>query len=357
MKQRILIAGYGYLGSQVAKQLAASGCFLEQDSIHLLSRRASEKLEKDRVDRSTIFSPIDCDLCEKQSLKSQLRRHLFDGAATRDRKDIVVYCVAPGKRASDYKEEAYRRTYITGLENLRDVFSSVGGKIPKLIYVSSTGVYGYDDGRIVSDDTPRRAARATAEVLIEAENRALAAWPRSIVLRLSGIYGPARLHIERYLRYARDIAEVAIEEAGTSLTGAKQAPDEYAPFVDGWGSWTNRIHVQDAAAIIAALATSDRYCSLVDQWPDRSMIVSDSRPVQRVVLAQWLAKQTASIPKNADVYEKPAQKPISAYSNKESRIGGRNKYLVASRLQSLGLKLAYPDYLAGYTDEFATSTA
>jgi nucleoside-diphosphate-sugar epimerase len=112
----------------------------------------------------------------------------------------------------------------------------VRGRPRRLVYLSTTGVYGDHAGGRVDETTsptprtPRALRRLAAEVAIQAwaDARDLS-W---CVLRVAGIYGPERLPLERLRR-----GEPAIR------------PEEATP--------TNRIHVDDLATACVAAGISD----------------------------------------------------------------------------------------------------
>jgi nucleoside-diphosphate-sugar epimerase len=87
---------------------------------------------------------------------------------------------------------------IEGDPRLRRVLAALEGRPPeRFVYASTTGVYGNQEGAVVDEDAPLRAAtdralrRLDAErALVEAAGRWGTQWA---VLRLPGIYGPGRL--------------------------------------------------------------------------------------------------------------------------------------------------------------------
>lgn len=98
----------------------------------------------------------------------------------------------------------------------------------RLVFASSTAVYGEDDGSWVEEAASTSPSRFNGEVMLEAERRVLAhAGTHGVVARLGGIYGPGR---ERLIRSVL---------AGTPASR----------------KWTNRIHSDDAAAALVHLAT------------------------------------------------------------------------------------------------------
>lgn len=106
----------------------------------------------------------------------------------------------------------------------------------RIVYISTTGVYGDAEGATVTEDTPPAPITNRARRRLAAET-ALRAWcePKNVewvILRVPGIYGPGRLPLERLQRGAPALAE------------AEASPG-------------NRIHVEDLADIcVAALLQS-----------------------------------------------------------------------------------------------------
>ena len=74
----------------------------------------------------------------------------------------------------------------------------------RLLYVSTTGVYGDAGGALVNEDSPLLAGTERGQRRIEAENR-VRGWSAErgvgwTILRVPGIYGPGRLPLERLKR-------------------------------------------------------------------------------------------------------------------------------------------------------------
>jgi len=105
----------------------------------------------------------------------------------------------------------------------------------RLVYMSTTGVYGDTAGASVDETSPARPATDRARARLDAE-QAVQDWAASqgsewVVLRVPGIYGPGRLPLERIRRGEPSIRE---SEAGPG----------------------NRIHVDDLVRICVAAGTS-----------------------------------------------------------------------------------------------------
>ena len=125
---------------------------------------------------------------------------------------------------------AYQHTF---LHSLSPLFSALEiHPVQRVVFVSSTSVYGPGQGEWMDEMTvPQPAANSTAAVLWQAEQQWRDVWQaRLTVVRPSGIYGPGRLRLIRWVQAAKPIA---------------------------LNQWTNRIHIQDLAAILAGLASDD----------------------------------------------------------------------------------------------------
>jgi len=207
--------------------------------------------------------------------------------------DTVVWSVGFDRAAG----HGYRDVHVGGLGRLLD---AIPGQ-PRLILVSSTGVWGRLDGQLVDERTPPHPDREAGRVLLEAE-ALLRGHPLGpgTALRLAGIYGPGRLPRLDDLR-----------------NGAPLAADP--------DTWLNLIHVEDAAAVVMAVADH------ADPGP--LYVVSDGHPVRRRDFYARLANLTGSPP--------PRWVPPAA----EAR--GGDKQVDPRRLfAEIGPVLGHPDAIA-----------
>lgn len=106
----------------------------------------------------------------------------------------------------------------------------------RIVYISTTGVYGDHDGALVDEEAPLNPGSDHAARRVAAEDT-LHAWAThsgatTVVLRVPGIYGPGRLGIQR------------IRERVPIVDGADVGPG-------------NRIHVDDLAACCTAALAED----------------------------------------------------------------------------------------------------
>jgi len=234
---RRLIVGCGYLGERLASRWLAAGSRV-WGLVRTPSRLA--RLSEAGVE------PIVADVAAPLPLPAL------------PEVDTVVWAVGFDRTAG----RSYREVHVDGLRRLLDALAGN----PRLIFVSSTGVWGRVDGQRVDEATPPHPDREAGRVLLEAE-ALLGGHPkgRGTVLRLAGIYGPGRLPRIDDLRASRPL---------------EADPD----------SWLNLIHVDDAAAVVMAVADH--------AGPGPLYVVSDGRPVRRRDFYARLADLVGSPPPN-----------------------------------------------------------
>lgn len=268
---KVLIAGCGDVGSRLAIRLAQEG--------H----------EVFGLRRSPFVLP------GVTTLQGDLTRP--DSLILPDALDIVVILPAP----DGHDAGAYRRTYHDGTQHLLQALS--GQSIRHVFWVSSTSVYGQEDGSQVDEDSVAHPASPTARVLLESEALVrAAAWPATIV-RCSGLYGPGRWRLLRWVEEGRPV----------------QAEPP---------AWTNRLHVDDAAGILAFLIVR----SLAGLTVQDLYIATDPAPTPQHEVLDWIADTMGVL-----------------RVSHETRQGGKsNKRLSSQRLARLGYTWQYPDFRSGY---------
>ncbi len=115
---------------------------------------------------------------------------------------------------------------------------AVGGQPRRIVYISTTGVYGDCEGAWVDEGWPVHPQTARARRRVDAE-LALAEWAdvsggELVILRVAGIYGPGKLPLERLRQ-------------GQPVVRASESP------------FTNRIHAEDLVQVcLAAMARGAR---------------------------------------------------------------------------------------------------
>lgn len=219
--------------------------------------------------------------------------------------DVLLVTAAADGRDPD----AYRRAYLAGPTTLLDALLARGDR-PRVVFTSSSAVYGQADGEHVDETSPTEPSSPTAQVLVEAEQALLDRDTEVAILRLTGIYGPGR---DRLLR---------LVEAGDAVVGTEPA-------------WTNRIHAHDAATAVVLLAT-------MTEQPPAVVVGTDDHAAPRDEVYGWLAEQLDAPPPVVD----------------DERASSRGtKRCHNDLLRSLGWEPRYPTYRDGYAEMIAERRA
>lgn len=266
----VLIAGCGDLGTQAGLYFAGAG----QRVVGW--RRSAGKLPP-QIEGESV------------DLKGELP------SIPRDTDVVVIALTADGR-----SEAAYRATYYDGTANLLDALARDGVAPRRIVFVSSTAVYGNDDGGWIDESTPRLPSSATGAVLRETEEMLSNRAPQAVLLRLSGIYGPGRTRL--------------IDQVLNGTVKAGSAPH-----------WTNRIHRDDAAAAIVHIAGLEA--------PDDAYLGSDREPAMLSDVQEFLATEL-------DVPVPPASAADGAQAT--------GKRCSNARLTATGFEFTYPTYREGY---------
>lgn len=194
----LVIIGCGYLGRRLAHQYRGLG----QDLLGVTRTAASAaELEREGIPARA------CDLAS-------------DALADLPLAHARVFHLAPPPTRG-----------VEDLHTRRLVAAFAHAPPSRLVYVSTTGVYGDCDGAWVDETWPPRPAADRARRRWDAE-QTLRAWSREsgsalVILRVAGIYGPGRLPLERIRQ-------------GLPLVREEEAP------------YSNRIHVDDLVAACTA---------------------------------------------------------------------------------------------------------
>lgn len=183
--------------------------------------------------------------------------------------------------------------------------------LPKrIVYISTTGVYGDCQGRWVTENEPAKPEADRAKRRLDAERQLLdfakAAGVEIIILRVAGIYGPGKLPLER-LR-----------------TGAPVIRESESPF-------TNRIHLADLVKIAMAAMQQGKNGQIYH--------ACDGHP----------GTMTDYFKKVAEKAGLPAPPEISLDEGSRQLSAGMMSYMRESRrlsnektLQALNVRLSYP---------------
>lgn len=284
---RVLIVGCGYVGLPLGAELVRLG-----HEVAGLRRNPAAEGEL----KAAGLRPLFGDVTRPETLAGL--PHEFDW---------VVNCVAAGGDA-----ENYRQVYLSGTRHLIEWLAPHPPK--KLVYTSSTGVYGQNDGSAVKESSPTEPLAETAKVLVETEKVLLAAAADrqvpAVILRVAGIYGPDRGHaFKQFLKN-----EARIEGDGSRVL--------------------NMIHRDDVIGCIIAALKSGRSGEIYN--------AVDDEPVTQAIFFQWLAATVGKYP--------PASGPENPDENRKR--GVTNKRVSNRRLKmELGYPFKYPNFRKGYSAE------
>jgi nucleoside-diphosphate-sugar epimerase len=218
----------------------------------------------------------------------------------------VVIAVA----ADSPSEDDYRAAYLDGVTHVLNALERDGAKPRRVLFVSSTAVYGDAGGGCVDENTAPAPGGHSGRVLMEAEellrSRLAKTRTTAVSLRLGGIYGPGRTRL---------IDQVC--------SGSAVVPEDIR--------YTNRIHRDDAAAAIVHLAT-------MAGEPSPVYVGVDNDPADLGAVLRFLAAEMG-------LTEPPAGEAGPAR--------GGNKRCRNDLLRSTGFSLTFPSFREGYRDILA----
>lgn len=233
------------------------------------------------------IAPLAVDVTNGESVAAALRGRRFDYA---------VITLTPGA----LNEQRYRAVYVDGTARILAALQPN----TRVLFVSSTSVYGDSVGEWVDEQTPAQTSAFSGRVLREAEQRVAESGLPFTCIRCSGIYGPGRVRLLQQVRSgAVDVAKAS--------------------------QFTNRIHADDVARVLEFLMT---------RWeqgvpPDHCYVASDTCPVLAGVVWRELATQMGV--------------PLILPAGWEQR-ASTGKRCSSARLQQQGFRWQYPDFAAGY---------
>ncbi|UUT20031.1 SDR family oxidoreductase [Pseudomonas sp. T8] len=274
----VLIAGCGDVGSRLAKQLLA-----ENWQVYGLRRTVSQLPEGVIGVAGDLFS----EQCPAAWPTTPL--------------DYLVYSAA----ATEHDEAGYRAAYVEGLTHVLGWLKQNGQSPKRLLFVSSSSVYGQKDGEWIDETSPAQAGGYSGRLMLEAEQVALQSGIPASLVRLTGIYGPGR---EWLLNQVRQGYRVAID------------PPLYG----------NRIHADDAAGLLAFLLQADRRgVQLEDCY-----IGVDDAPVPLAEVVGWLREYLG----------------VTEWADNSSVRRSGSKRCSNARARALGWEPRYPSFREGYAE-------
>lgn len=269
--RKVLILGCGFTGQRVARLLLASGrtvlaTIRDAAGLKDLARLGAETLSFDALDPSQVAAlPEIAWRCD------------------------AIVCSIPTLRLG-----------AALVERIPSIAAILHGRPPRVIYLSTTGVYGTQCS--VDEFTQPQPHSMRAQLRVDAEDAVLSTFDNALVLRPAAIYGPGRgVH-------------VALREGRYRLSG------------DG-SNYISRIHVDDLAAHVVAALASD----VTGAWP-----VADKLPCSQREMAEFCAKLVGvSVPGVAD----PAAMSETLRANR--KVDG------SAIRRKLSIRLRYPSYKEG----------
>ncbi|WP_135819825.1 NAD-dependent epimerase/dehydratase family protein [Halostella litorea] len=284
----VAVLGCGYVGLELGRQLRGAG----HDVVGV--RRSDAGIE---AVRDAGLDAVRADVTDAASL------------ADVPDADALVFAASSGGRGAD----AARRVYVDGLRTAIAAFGERASPPDRLVYTSSTGVYGDHGGDWVDETTPLDPTTEKTEVLAEAERVAREAAAEhgidGTVARFAGLYGPDRYRLRRYVE---------------------------GPVTEGY---LNMVHRDDAAGAV-------RYLLEADRARDDVVLVVDDEPVSKWAFADWLADQCGvDPPAKRTKAERLAEGDLSAAAERRIQT---SKRCSNDRLRSLGYEFAYPTFREGY---------
>lgn len=276
MSNTLLIAGCGDVGSRLGQQLTVLGW-----TVYGLRRNVAQLPPSIR--------PVAGDLHNSACPVAWPSAPL----------EYVVYCAA----ATEHNEAGYRAAYVDGLRHVLAWLAQHGQQPKRLLFVSSSGVYGQQLGEWVDETSAADASSYSGRTMREAEQLAWACGLAASVVRLTGLYGPGREWLLGQVRQGyRAVSE----------------PPLYG----------NRIHVDDAAGLLAFLLQADaRGVALEDCY-----IGVDDQPAPLHEVVAWLREQLG----------------VSHWSEQSTVRRAGSKRCSNARARALGWAPHYPSYREGY---------
>ncbi|PLY00446.1 MAG: NAD(P)-dependent oxidoreductase [Desulfuromonas sp.] len=282
--QRVLIIGCGDIGKRIARRAKKAGL-----EVWALTRSETHASEMQELGINTVTGDLDEPLP-------------IDNLPTAGA-HVIYLAPPPGGGENDPRVRTFAASVLPGEEPA------------KVVYVSTSGVYGDCEGAVVTEQTPLNPQTARALRRVDAE-QLLGEWGKHrnipvVVLRVTGIYGPGRWPLAR-LREGHPVLREA--EAGL----------------------TNRIHADDLANI----------CLEAAERADAGEVynVSDGHPTS----------MTEYFNRVADAFDLPRPPQVTQEEAKQVMTPLMLSYIAESRrmdngklLQELGVILEYPDLEAG----------
>jgi nucleoside-diphosphate-sugar epimerase len=282
--EKILIIGCGDIGRRVARLALA-----EKATVTGFVRSAESSAELEKLG----IRPIVASLDDPATLKEL------------PTKGAILFYLAPPPGGGTTDPRA--RTFCAAIQP--------GEEPRKVIYMSTSGVYGDSGGELVTEETPPNPQTTRGKRRLDAET-AFREWGQAhgvavVILRVTGIYGPGRLPVSQL-------------ESGQPVLDERLAP------------LTNRIHADDLARVCLAAAARGEDGDVFN--------VSDGHPTTMPHYFNAVA-DLLGYPRPRQVSLEEAHQVMSplmlSYMSESRRLDN------SKMLAKLGIRLLYPDLAAG----------
>ncbi len=206
--QSVAVVGCGYVGTALARLLVGAGRTV-----------VGTTTTPSRVDELTAAGVT------PRLVKIEQADALHDAVTGCD---AVVLAVGAGRKSD------YRAVYVEGARAVLHAAADTG--VRRILYTSSTRVYGRDDGGWVDEASPPEPADEKGRLLLEAECVLLDGLQgrpgvSAAAVRIGGIHGPQRDLVARI----------------KAAAGSEK---------DGGGRYLNLVHINDVVSALAALVDS-----------------------------------------------------------------------------------------------------
>ena len=270
----IQIIGAGYAGARIAQFFSE-----KKQKVFALTRSTEKAKEFEKQN----IQPIVADLTKLETLSKIPSAH------------FIVICPAPDVSG----EASYEQIYLKGIQNYLNAIQ----KNPRpslIVYFSSTGIWQDQVGDCFDESIVPKPISAKAKILVQAEQQILASGYPTVILRLSGIYGPERNRIQAFCEKLWPVA--------------------------GVDRWMNLIHVDDIAQAMPVIFKNAQAGEIY--------LGTDDEPVLCSTVASWLAEKIGM--ENKFLFKKG---PV---------VGRRLKN---TKFKGLGIRLKYPSFREGYERE------
>ena len=268
---QILIVGCGYVGEATADLFHRAGWAVDAWT---RSPESAAKLS------AKPYSVRGVDISQRAEMAQRVQHF-----------DAVIHCAS--SRGGDTR--VYRDVYLNGARNLLETFPAA-----KLVFTSSTSVYGQRDGSWVTEASETKPLSESSRILLETEGLILGRG--GIVARVAGIYGPHRSAL-----------------LSRFLNGTATFDPENDRFV-------NHVHRDDIVSGLFLLL--DRAAQASAQIYN----VVDNQPILQSQCYAWLAHRL----------NRP--KPAAATSQQPRKRGDTNKRVSNAKLRQFGWNPQYPTF-------------